>query len=58
MKRIVCGYDGTDQANDALRMAADLSTATGAELMVAAIDEFEPLAGDTATHEQPAGGRR
>ena len=52
MKRIVCGYDGTDQANDALRMAADLSTATGAELMVAAIDEFEPLAGDTATHEQ------
>ena len=49
MKRIVCGYDGSDQANDALRMTADLSKATGAELVVAVIDEYEPLAGDIAT---------
>lgn len=46
MKKIVIGYDGSEEAKDALRLAADLNKATGAELVVSAIDEIEPYWGD------------
>ncbi len=46
MKKIVVGYDGTEQAMDALHFGADLRRATGAELVVAPVDEIEPMWGD------------
>lgn len=33
-RKIVVGYDGSDQAKDALALGTDLSQATGAELSV------------------------
>jgi nucleotide-binding universal stress UspA family protein len=46
MKTIVIGYDGSDESKDALRLAADLRKATGAELIVSPVDEIEPYFGD------------
>lgn len=46
MKKIVIGYDGSDGAKDALRLADDLRRATGAELVVSPVDEIEPYWGD------------
>jgi nucleotide-binding universal stress UspA family protein len=46
MKKIVIGYDGSDEAKDALRLAADLRKAFGAELVVTPVDEIEPYWGD------------
>ena len=46
MKTIVIGYDGSDESKDALRLAADLRKATGAELIVSPVDEIEPYWGD------------
>ncbi len=46
MKTIVIGYDGSDEAKDALSLAADLRTATRAHLIVSPIDEIEPYWGD------------
>lgn len=45
MKRIVVGYDASPQASDALRLGADLATATGAELTVAVVAEIGPSIG-------------
>lgn len=43
MKRIVVGFDGTDQAGDALRLGRVLSEAAGAEMIVAVVAEVDPL---------------
>jgi nucleotide-binding universal stress UspA family protein len=48
MKRIVVGFDSTEQAADALRLAAVLCSTTGSELIVVSVDEFEPILGDGA----------
>jgi nucleotide-binding universal stress UspA family protein len=46
MQTIVIGYDGSEEAKDALRLAADMRAATGAQLVVAPVDEIEPYYGD------------
>jgi nucleotide-binding universal stress UspA family protein len=45
MKRILVGYDGTAQANDALHLGAGLADAVDARLLVASAIEFESLEG-------------
>jgi nucleotide-binding universal stress UspA family protein len=51
-KRIVVGYDGTGQANDALHLGAALARAVDAHLLVASAIEFGPFEGTG-----PLGGR-
>jgi nucleotide-binding universal stress UspA family protein len=46
MQTIVTGYDGSDEAKDALRLASGMSKSTGAQLVVACVDEIEPYWGD------------
>jgi nucleotide-binding universal stress UspA family protein len=46
MRKIVVGFDDSDQGSDALRLAEAMRTATGARLVVASVDEIEPLWGD------------
>ncbi len=46
MKRIVVGYDSSDQAGDALALGDALMPAEGGELIVASIEELEPLIGN------------
>jgi nucleotide-binding universal stress UspA family protein len=46
MNKIVVGYDGTAQARDALALAEALHGPLDAELVVAVVDELEPLFGD------------
>lgn len=46
MKRIVVGYDASELGADALHLAQTLSAPEGGELIVAAIDEVEPIFGD------------
>ena len=43
MKKIVVGFDGTDQARDALHLGAALAGAFEAQLIVASAVEFGPL---------------
>jgi nucleotide-binding universal stress UspA family protein len=45
MKKILVGYDGTSQANDALHLGAGLAHALDARLLVASAIEFESLDG-------------
>jgi nucleotide-binding universal stress UspA family protein len=42
-RKILVGYDGSDQAQDALALGKDLSQATGAELCVAGVSLIHPL---------------
>ena len=42
-RKIIVGYDGTDQARDALALGKDLSKTTGAELCVGGVSLFHPL---------------
>lgn len=35
MKKVIVGFDGTDEANDALQLGASLANAADAELIVA-----------------------
>ena len=42
-RKIIVGYDGSDQAEDALALGADLSQAIGAELYVAGVRLVHPL---------------
>jgi nucleotide-binding universal stress UspA family protein len=46
MRTIVSGYDGSDESKDALRLASDMSKATGAQLVVVCVEEIEPYWGD------------
>jgi nucleotide-binding universal stress UspA family protein len=43
MKTVIVGFDGSDQAGDALQLGRTLSQTTGAELVVAAVAEVDPL---------------
>jgi nucleotide-binding universal stress UspA family protein len=43
MKKIVVGFDGTDQAKDALHLGAALAQGVDAQLIVASAVEFGPL---------------
>jgi hypothetical protein len=42
-RKIIVGYDGSDQAKDALALGKDLSQTTGAELWVGGVFLFHPL---------------
>ena len=48
MKRIVVGFDGTDQAGDALRLGRVLIEAAGAEMIVSVVAEVDPLSSSSA----------
>jgi len=52
-RKIIVGYDGKPTSEDALAFAKLLSDATGAELIVAGVFQFDPLWGgrDPAFHE-------
>ena len=43
MKKIIVGFDGTDQAKDALRLGATVARGVGSRLVVASAIEFGPL---------------
>ena len=42
-RKIIVGYDGSDQAKDALALGKDLSETTGAELYVAGVSLIHPV---------------
>ena len=42
-RKIIVGYDGSDQAKDALALGKDLSQTAGAELCVGGVFLFHPL---------------
>jgi nucleotide-binding universal stress UspA family protein len=42
-RRIVVGYDGSGQARDALALGAQLAAATGAQLVLAGVFQFDPM---------------
>ena len=44
-RKIIVGYDATDQATDALHLGAALARAVDGRLLVACAIEFEPLNG-------------
>ena len=46
MRKIVVGFDGSEQAGDALALAEVLRGANGDELIVAVVDSVEPLVGE------------
>ncbi len=52
MKRIVVGFDGTEQAKDALHLGAAVAAAFDAELIVASALEFAPLEIDLTGYEK------
>jgi nucleotide-binding universal stress UspA family protein len=52
MRKIVVGFDGTDQAKDALHVGAALARAVEAQLIVASAIEFGPLEIDGAGYNQ------
>ena len=44
-RKILVGYDDSDQAKDALALGKQLAEATGAELVVAGVFQFDPIWG-------------
>ena len=52
-RKIIVGYDGSPASDDALALAKLISDATGGELIVAGVFQFDPLWGgrDPAFHE-------
>ena len=47
MSGVVVGFDGTDEANDALQLAERIRAATGKELFLTVVDENAPPVGDS-----------
>jgi nucleotide-binding universal stress UspA family protein len=45
-RKILVGYDDSDQAKDAVAFGRQLADATGAELVVAGVFQFDPVWGD------------
>jgi nucleotide-binding universal stress UspA family protein len=45
-RKILVGYDNTDESKDALALGKQLAEATGAELVVAGVFQFDPVWGD------------
>ncbi len=52
-RKVIVGYDGSERARDAIALGKLLSDASGAELVVAGVFEFDPRWGAGA----PATGR-
>ena len=50
MKKILVGYDGSEQGRDAIHLADALRTAFGSELLVAVVDEVGPVVDDMPTY--------
>jgi nucleotide-binding universal stress UspA family protein len=46
MKKVVVGFDDSDQSRDALRLAEAVRASSDGELVVAVVDEIDPLIGD------------
>ena len=46
IRKILVGFDSSDEAEDALRLAEALRSAVGGELIVASVDEGEPIVFD------------
>jgi nucleotide-binding universal stress UspA family protein len=52
--RILVGYDDTDESKDALALGKQLAEATGAELVVAGVFQFDPVWGGVDSHFRDA----
>jgi nucleotide-binding universal stress UspA family protein len=53
-RKILVGYDDSDQAKDALALGKQLADATGAELVVGGVFQFDPLWGGFDPHFREA----
>ena len=53
-RKILVGYDDSDQAKDALALGKQLADATGAELVVAGVFQFDPMWGGFDPHFRDA----
>jgi nucleotide-binding universal stress UspA family protein len=53
-RKILVGYDDSDQAKDALALGKQLADATGAELVVAGVFQFAPMWGGLDPHFRDA----
>lgn len=53
-RKIIVGYDGGDQAKDALALGKRLADACGAELIVAGVFQFDPIWGGFDAHFRDA----
>ena len=53
-RKILVGYDDSDQAKDALALGKQLADATGAELVVAGVFQFDPIWGGFDPHFRDA----
>ena len=51
-RRILVGYEGSEQSKDALALGKQLADVTGAELTVAAVSQFDPVYRDWDPHFQ------
>jgi nucleotide-binding universal stress UspA family protein len=49
-RKILVGYDDSDQSKDALVLGKQLADATGAHLLVAGVFQFDPIWGDYDPH--------
>lgn len=53
-RRIIVGYDNSDQAKDASVLGKELADATGAELTLVGVSQFDPVWGDWDPHFRDA----
>jgi nucleotide-binding universal stress UspA family protein len=58
MRKIVLGFDSSDQAGDALALARAFRDAAGAELIVVSVEDLDPLFADTPIWQQQADAQR
>ena len=54
MKTVMVGFDGSDQARDALKLGATFADGLGADLVVAVVDELDLFAGEISGAEERA----
>ncbi len=54
MKTVMVGFDGSDQARDALKLGATFAEGLGADLVVAVVDELDLFAGEISGAEERA----
>ena len=53
-RKILVGYDDSDQAKDALALGRQIADATGAELILAGVSQFDPVWQDWDPHFRDA----
>src|SRR5687767_1966548 len=53
-RKILVGYDDSDQAKDALALGKQLADATGADLVAAGVFQFDPMWGGYDSHFRDA----